>query len=62
MKFSRDLIKLDCEKTVDDLAEGLKNQVYNDLKRQGAVVGTSGGIEACFCRIKTRLPIPRRWV
>jgi NAD+ synthase len=46
MKFSRDLIKLDCEKTVDDLAEGLKNQVYNDLKRQGAVVGTSGGIDS----------------
>jgi len=46
MKFSRDLIKLDCEKTVNDLAEGLKNQVYNDLKRQGAVVGTSGGIDS----------------
>jgi len=24
----------------------LKNQVYNDLKRQGAVVGTSGGIDS----------------
>jgi NAD+ synthase len=46
MKFSRDLIKLDCEKTVNDLAEGLKKQVYNDLKRQGAVVGTSGGIDS----------------
>lgn len=46
MKFSKDLIKLDCEKTVNDLAEGLKNQVYNDLKRQGAVVGTSGGIDS----------------
>jgi NAD+ synthase len=46
MKFSRDLIKLDCEKTVNDLAEGLKKQVYNDLKRQGTVVGTSGGIDS----------------
>jgi len=46
MKFSKDLIKLDCEKTVNDLAEGLKNQVYSDLKRQGAVVGTSGGIDS----------------
>jgi NAD+ synthase len=46
MKFSRDLIKLDCEKTVNVLAEGLKNQVYSELKRQGAVVGTSGGIDS----------------
>ena len=46
MKFSKDLIKLDCKKTVDDLIERLQSQVYNDLKRQGAVVGTSGGIDS----------------
>lgn len=46
MKFSRDLINLDLEKTANDLSEGLKKQVYNALKRQGAVVGTSGGIDS----------------
>lgn len=46
MKFSKDLIKLDCAKVVDDLVETLKNQVYVKLKRQGAVVGTSGGIDS----------------
>lgn len=46
MKFSRDLINLDCEKTVRELTEGLKKQVFGDLRRQGAVVGTSGGIDS----------------
>jgi len=46
VKFTKDLIKLDCKKTVDQLLERLQNQVYKDLKRQGAVVGTSGGIDS----------------
>lgn len=46
MKFSKDLIKLNCEKVVDQLTETLKDQVYNQLKRQGAVIGTSGGIDS----------------
>jgi len=46
MKFSKDLIKLDCEKVVDNLVKTLQSQVYNQLKRQGAVVGTSGGIDS----------------
>lgn len=46
MKFSKDLIKLDCKKVVDELVETLRQQVYVQLKRQGAVVGTSGGIDS----------------
>lgn len=46
MKFSKDLIKLDCRKVVDDLVKSLQQQVHVDLKRQGAVVGTSGGIDS----------------
>ena len=46
MKFSKDLIKLDCEKYVDDLVARLKQQVFVQMKRQGAVVGTSGGIDS----------------
>jgi NAD+ synthase len=46
MKFSKDLIKLDCARVVDDMVKTLKNQVYGTLKRQGAVVGTSGGIDS----------------
>jgi len=46
VKFSKDLIKLDCEKVVDDLIKKLQRQVFVDLKRQGAVIGTSGGIDS----------------
>lgn len=48
MKFSKDLIKLDCEKAVNELIEKLKYQVYNILKKHGAVVGTSGGIDSAI--------------
>ncbi len=46
MGFSKELIKLDPEKTVNELTEILKRQVFIDLKRQGAVIGTSGGIDS----------------
>jgi NAD+ synthase len=44
--FSRDLIKLNCEKTVNEIVENLRNEVFVKFKRQGAIVGTSGGIDS----------------
>ena len=44
--FSRNSLKLDCEKTVNELVEQLKSEVFVQLKRQGAIVGTSGGIDS----------------
>jgi NAD+ synthase len=45
--FSKDLIKLiDVKKTATDIAESLKNTVFNVLKRKGAIVGISGGIDS----------------
>ena len=46
MKFSKDLIKLDADKTIGTMVDKLKEQVLVDLKRRGAVVGTSGGIDS----------------
>jgi NAD+ synthase len=46
MGFSKDLIKLDAEKVTCKIVEKLRSQVYFDLKRQGAVVGTSGGVDS----------------
>jgi NAD+ synthase len=46
VRFSKDLIKLDCEKTATEIIEKLRHQVFVQLKRQGAVVGTSGGIDS----------------
>jgi len=44
--FSKELIKLDCEKTVNEIVENLRNEVFTKFKRQGAIVGTSGGIDS----------------
>lgn len=46
MAFSVDVLKLDCRKVVDELVEVLRHQVYVQLKRAGAIVGTSGGIDS----------------
>ncbi|UCC80229.1 MAG: NAD(+) synthase [Candidatus Zixiibacteriota bacterium] len=46
LKFSKDLIKLDCPRVVDDLVEKLNQNVYTNFRRQGAVVGTSGGVDS----------------
>ena len=46
MKFSKELIKLDCARTVEELCSWLKSQIYVTMKRQGAVVGVSGGIDS----------------
>ncbi len=46
MRFSKDLIKLDCPKVIDELVERLKDNVYTKFRRQGVVVGTSGGVDS----------------
>lgn len=46
-KFSKDLIKLkNIELTVSEITERLRNDVFNVLKRKGAIVGISGGIDS----------------
>jgi NAD+ synthase len=45
--FSKELIKLNnIEQTVSDITDKLRNDVFNVLKRKGAVVGISGGIDS----------------
>ena len=50
MRFSKDLIKLDCPKVIDELVERLKDNVYTKFRRQGVVVGTSGGVDSSVMR------------
>jgi len=45
MVFSKDLIKLDCERETGRIVEFLRKQVRR-FKRTGAVVGISGGIDS----------------
>ena len=46
MKFSKDSINIDTEKDLARLKEKLKDDVVHKLKKRGAVVGISGGIDS----------------
>ncbi len=46
MNFNKDLLKIDAEKVADDLAYTIKKQIRQDLKKTGAVIGISGGIDS----------------
>jgi NAD+ synthase len=45
-KFSKELMRLDCSRVTDNLIERLKENVYTKFRRQGAVIGTSGGVDS----------------
>ncbi|MBS2100588.1 NAD(+) synthase [Carboxylicivirga linearis] len=45
--FSRDIIKLkDIDKTINDICTKLKQDVHQELRRRGGVIGVSGGIDS----------------
>ena len=46
MTFTKDSIKLDAAKTVEEISAKLKEDVVKKLKKRGAVVGISGGIDS----------------
>lgn len=49
-KFSKDIILLNnVEQAVNQIVEKLRNDVFRDLKRFGAIVGISGGIDSSVC-------------
>lgn len=45
-KLHPDVLKIDCEKTAADITAAIRQQVLHRLKKQGAVVGISGGIDS----------------
>ncbi len=46
MGFNKDALRLDVEKTVNELTSQLKEDVFKRMKKRGAVVGISGGIDS----------------
>jgi NAD+ synthase len=44
--FSRDVIALDCAAETARIVEAIRSQVFGTLRRRGAVVGLSGGIDS----------------
>jgi NAD+ synthase len=53
MNFSKDVLTVDAHKECEKISEFIKHQVFNRFKKEGAVVGLSGGIDsalaACLC-------------
>jgi NAD+ synthase len=47
--FSRDVLKLDAAQEVARLETALRRIVQDDLRRRGAVLGLSGGIDSSVC-------------
>jgi NAD+ synthase len=45
-KFSKDVLELDAEAEVERIANAIREQVLQRLRRRGAVVGLSGGIDS----------------
>ena len=46
MEFHKDVLKIDAEKTANEIAATIKKQIRQDFKRAGAVIGISGGIDS----------------
>lgn len=46
MPVTQDVLKLDCKAEVDRLCEIIARQTRRDLRRQGGVVGVSGGVDS----------------
>lgn len=49
MKFTKDSLKIDAEKVIDQLCQTIRTQLRKDLKKSGAIVGISGGIDSSVC-------------
>lgn len=49
MTFTKDSLKIDAARVADELCQTMRNQTRRDLKKTGAVVGISGGIDSSVC-------------
>ncbi|MDD3732954.1 MAG: NAD(+) synthase [candidate division Zixibacteria bacterium] len=46
MEFHKNILKIDAAEVTEELTELIRKQIRQDLKREGAVVGISGGIDS----------------
>jgi len=49
LDFHKDILKIDAPKVADKLAETILTQIRGTLKKSGAVIGISGGIDSSVC-------------
>jgi len=45
-ELSPDTLRLDAERAVEEISERMREVVYKDLRRRGAVIGLSGGVDS----------------
>jgi NAD+ synthase len=45
-ELSADTLRLDAERTVEEISERMREVTYKDLRRRGAVIGLSGGVDS----------------
>jgi NAD+ synthase len=48
MTFSRDILRLNCEDTANNIQKFIKYEVFNKFKKKGAVIGLSGGVDSAL--------------
>jgi len=48
MDFNKDILNIDCKSEAEKLCSFIKNQVAS-MKRDGAVIGLSGGVDSALC-------------
>ena len=46
MKFSKDSLRIDAGQVAEELAQSVQHQIRRQLKKAGAVVGISGGLDS----------------
>jgi NAD+ synthase len=46
MNFSKDILTIDAQKTCQEICDFIKDQAFIEFKKEGAVVGISGGIDS----------------
>lgn len=49
MEFHKNVLKIDAARVAEDLIATIRRQIRKDLKREGAVIGISGGIDSSVC-------------
>lgn len=49
LKFTKDALKIDAAKTAEAMEAEIRRQVGRELKKSGAVIGISGGIDSSVC-------------
>jgi NAD+ synthase len=48
MKFHKDILKIDCEKEIEKICGFIRQQTLS-IRREGVVIGLSGGVDSALC-------------